>query len=156
MMSVLFIRLWSRYQLVQSVWKLFYSNRKGGMQVLPGSSPLPWQMLTKISFTRRLIQDSARTSLYLTSHCHQCQLNCEAGHSTLSWNHCFIIGSFQEWLGGKLSAHWHHDRVPAASWFQVDMSERPFIMAQTLPWLQRCFRVFWWLKTHSFPVKKQQ
>ena len=34
--------------------------------------------------------------------CHQCQLNFEAGHSTVSSNHCFMIASFQERLGSKL------------------------------------------------------
>ena len=72
----------------------------------------------------------------------------EAGRSTASsnhcfmiasLNHCFMIASFRERLGSKLTAHRHHGRAPAASWFQVDTSERPFVMAQTLPWLQRCF-----------------
>ena len=39
----------------------------------------------------------------------------------------------------KLAAHQHHGRAPAASWFQVNTSKRPFVMAQTLSWLQRCF-----------------
>ena len=90
-------------------------------------------MPTIISLARRLIQDSTRTSLYSTSRCHQCQLNCEAGRSTVSSNHCFMITSFRERLGSKLAAHRHHGQAPAASWFQVDMSERPFVMAQTLP-----------------------
>ena len=30
-----------------------------------------------------------------------CQLNCEAGRSTASLNHCFMIASFREWLGSK-------------------------------------------------------
>ena len=54
-----------------------------------------------ISLARRLIQDSARTSLYLTSRCHQCQLNCEAGRFTVSSNHCSMIASFRERLGSK-------------------------------------------------------
>ena len=75
---------------------------------------------------------SARTSLYSTSCSHQCQLNCEAGHSTASSNHCFMITSFRERLGKIAAAHRHHGRAPAASWFKVDASERP------LSWLKLC------------------
>ena len=57
----------------------------------------------------------------------------EAGHSTASLNHCYMIASFRQQLGSKLAAHWQHGHVPAASWFQVIVSERPFIMDPTLP-----------------------
>ena len=67
-----------------------------------------------ISLARQLIQDSARTSLHSTSCWHQCQLNCEAGCSTISLSHCFMIASFRERLGGKLATHQHHGRVPSS------------------------------------------
>ena len=83
--------------------------------------------------------------IYLISRCYHYQLNCEAGHSTASSNHCFMIASFREQLGSKLAAHRHHGRAPA--------------------WLRLCLDcrdvsgVLWWpkrTKTHPFPVKKQQ
>ena len=37
--------------------------------------------------------------MYSTSRCHQCQLNCEAGRSTVNSNHCFMTASFRERLG---------------------------------------------------------
>ena len=43
---------------------------------------------------------------------------------------------------GKLAAHRHHGKAPAASWFQVRTSKRSFIMAQTPPWLQSVWGSF--------------
>ena len=62
--------------------------------------------------------------------CHYCQRNWEAGCPTASSNHCFMIARFWERLG--------HDRALVVSQFQ-DASERLFVMAPTLAWLQRCF-----------------
>jgi len=61
------------------------------------------------------------------------------GHTTASSNHCFMITTFQEWLGSKLAAHWRHGWAPVASWFQINVNERLFFINPTLPWLQRCF-----------------
>ena len=70
--------------------------------------------------------------LYSMSHCRHCQWNWETEHSTASSNHCFMISSFWEWPGIKLAAHWHHGWAPAASWFQVDVSKRPFVVGLLL------------------------
>ena len=43
--------------------------------------------------------DSTSTSLCLTSLCHYC----DAGCSSVSSNHCFMIASFQERIGSKLA-----------------------------------------------------
>ena len=43
-------------------------------------------------------RDSARTSLYSMSRCRQCQRNWDAGCSTASMNHCFMVASFREQL----------------------------------------------------------
>ena len=39
----------------------------------------------------------------------------------------------------QASCHLHRGQTPAASWFQVDAGERPFVIDPTLPQLQRCF-----------------
>ena len=87
-------------------------------------------MPTIISLARRLIQDSARTSFYSMSRCHQRQPNCEAGRSSVNSNHCFKIASFRERLG---SISIMAERQQHLALFQVDTSEKPFVMAQTLP-----------------------
>ena len=76
--------------------------------------------------------------MYSTSRCRHSQRNWDAGRSTASLNHCFIVTSFRERLGSKLAARRHHGRAPAASWFQVDVGKRPFVIDPTLPQLQRC------------------
>ena len=73
-----------------------------------------------------------------TNCCRHSQQKWDAGRSTASSNHCFIVASFPEQLGNKLAAGQHHGRAPAASWFQVDTGERPFVINPTLPQLQRC------------------
>ena len=82
---------------------------------------------------------SARASLYSNSSCCHCLRNWDAGRSTASLHHCFMIASFREQLSSKLAVHWHHGQAPAASWFQLDASERYFVMDPTLPGLQKCF-----------------
>ena len=69
--------------------------------------------------------------------CHYCQWNWEAGRPTARSN-LFMMASFRERLGRRLGVHWHHGWAPVVPWFQ-DASERLFVMAPTLPWLQRCF-----------------
>ena len=64
--------------------------------------------------TKRLIQDSTKTSLYSTSCCHHCQQNWEAGRPTASLNHCFMIASFQDQLGRRLGGHQHHGQALVA------------------------------------------
>ena len=94
-------------------------------------------MPTIISLARRLIKDSARTSLYSMSRCHHSQLNCEAGRSIDSSNHCFMIASFQERVGNKLAAHQHHGQAQSAR------AKAPS------SWLGLCLDVsgvFWWPK----------
>ena len=48
-------------------------------------------------------KDSARTTLFLTSHCFNSHWNWKAGNSTASSNHCLRIVIFWEWLGSKLA-----------------------------------------------------
>ena len=67
---------------------------------------------------------SARTSLYSMSRFRHCQGNWDAGHSTANLNHSFMIASFREWLGSKLAAHWHHGRIPAASFLLSSLCKR--------------------------------
>ena len=101
-------------------------------------------------------RDSARASLYSNSSCCHCQQNWDAGRSTASLHHCFMIASFRERLSSKVAAHWHHGRAPAASWFQLDASE------SISSWIQLCLDcrdvsgMLLWPKNTSFPVKKQQ
>ena len=68
--------------------------------------------------------------MYSTSRCRHSQQNWDAGRSTASPNHFFIVA--------RLAARRHHGRAPAASWFQVDAGERPFVIDPTLSQLQRC------------------
>ena len=98
-----------------------------------------WQLATTLTMAT-IISDSssARTSLYLTSCCHR-QRNWEAGRPTASLNHFYVIASFRERLGRRLGCPRRHGRALVASWFQVNASERLFVMVPTLPWLPRCF-----------------
>ena len=61
------------------------------------------------------------------SRCRHYQGKWDAGSTTASSNHYFMVASFREQLGSKLTAYRHHGQVPAASWFQANASKRPFV-----------------------------
>ena len=107
---------------------------------------------TIISLGRRLSQGQCQDKfVYSTSRCRPSQRYWDAGHSTASLNRCFMVASFRERLDSKLAAHLYRGQMPAASWFQVDASERPFVID---PQLQRCFGILQWPKrtqVHPFP-----
>ena len=108
----------------------------------------------EISF---LMDPSARTSLHSTSCSRHYQWNWDAGRSPASSNHCFMVASFRERLGSKLAAHCHHGQAPAASWFQVDASERPFRHGSDSALTAEMFRgSSKRTQIHPFPVTKQQ
>ena len=56
-------------------------------------------------------------------------------------SNCCMMVSFWEWLGNKLAGRWHHGQVSAASWFPVDMIERPFVMGSDSTLTTGIFRV---------------
>ena len=95
------------------------------------------------NFTRQVVDPEIVLGqaqfVYSTSRCRHSQQYWDAGHSTASLNHCFMVAIFREQLDSKLAAHLHRGRTPAASWFQVDAGERLFVINPTLPRLQRCF-----------------
>ena len=94
-------------------------------------------------------------SLYSTSRCHHCQLNCEAGRSTASLKHCLMIASFRERLGNKLAARRYHGRAPAASCMVSSLHERKALslMAQTAEMFQGSFGDLSELKLICFQSK---
>ena len=72
------------------------------------------------NFTRQVVDPGIAlgpVKVYSTSRCRHSQRNWDAGRSTASSNHCFMVASFQEQLGSKLPrAARLQASCPLASW----------------------------------------